>query len=112
MEQTVSKLHDLLEDIKAEDIAVINVSKMTNITDFIVICTGRSKRHTYAIADHIKMSLKATTGTNIRVQGLETCEWVIVDLNNIVLHVMQKHIREFYQLEKLWDENLIIENSK
>ena len=108
----LNKLQDTLQDIKAEQVIAIDVQALTNITDYIVICTGRSKRHAAAIADHVKQSIKDYTDIKPVIQGLESSEWVIVDLQDIVLHIMLNEIRDFYQLEKLWDKELIISDKQ
>lgn len=108
----LEKLQEILQDIKAEQTTVINVKTLTNIADYIVICTGRSKRHSSAIAEHVKENIKKLIDFNPVIQGLESSEWIIVDLQDVVLHIMLDEIRNFYQLEKLWDKDLIISNQK
>ncbi len=93
-----------IEDMKAKDITVIDVSETSDITDTMIICTGTSKRHVRSIAEQTALTMKNKGQPAIGVEGLEGSEWVLVDLSNVVLHVMQDETRQFYQLEKLWDQ--------
>jgi len=92
-----------LEDLKGLDIKVLDVRDLTAITDSMVICTGTSNRHVKSLAQNV---LDRAKGRGLRPQGVEGMsegEWVLVDLNGVVVHVMQVQARVFYQLEKLWD---------
>lgn len=108
MRDLLDKLKDILEDIKAQNIVTIDVKNITTFADYLVICTGRSKRHVYSIADNVKENTKKLLAKKPNSQGLEACEWVIVDLGSIIVHIMLPEIRDFYQLEKLWDKDLIM----
>lgn len=91
-----------VDDMKAKDITVIDVSDKSTITDTLIICSGTSKRHVSAIAENVIVQCKQAEQAPLSVEGKAQGEWVLVDLGNIVLHVMQNDTREFYQLEKLW----------
>ncbi|WP_417760399.1 ribosome silencing factor [Shewanella sp.] len=95
---------DKVEDIKAKDIVVLDVREKSNITDYMVICTGTSNTHLRAIADNVVREAKAAGVEPLGVEGRASNEWVLVDLGDVVLHVMQDAIREQFQLEKLWSE--------
>lgn len=92
-----------LEDIKAQDVQVLDVRKLTTIMDIMVVATGTSDRHVRSIADRVIEALAAKGVKPFGVEGAETAEWVLVDLGDVVLHVMQRKVRELYQLEKLWE---------
>jgi len=92
-----------IEDIKGLEVQVIDVHKLTTITDHMIVCTGTSNRHVKSIADNIIASAKESGHRPMGVEGLDSGEWVLVDLGDVVVHVMQVQARAFYQLEKLWD---------
>ena len=93
---------DALEDVKAKDIKVFNTTALTGLFDRVVVATGSSNRQTRALAMHVRDQVKAAGGTVISVEGQDTGEWVLVDVGDAVVHVMQPSIREYYNLEELW----------
>ncbi len=100
------KLADLvvaaLEDLKAQDVKVLDVRRMTSVTDTMIIASGTSSRHVKAIADNVIDKAKAAGCRPLSVEGEREAEWILVDLSDAVVHVMLPRTREFYQLEKLW----------
>lgn len=93
---------DALEDIKGRDIEVINTSKLTSLFDRIVIACGDSNRQVKALARNVQEKVRENGGEVISVEGEEGGEWVLVDVGDIVVHVMQPAIRQYYNLEELW----------
>lgn len=93
---------DALEDIKAKDIAVIKVSHLTSMTDYMIIATGDSNRQTRALASNVQEKLKEQGAHVLGVEGEESGEWVLVDLGQVVVHIMLPNTREHYNLEQLW----------
>ncbi len=93
---------DALEDIKAKDIEVIDTSKFNALFDRLVIASGDSNRQTRALARNVQEKVKEAGGTVISVEGEDTGEWVLVDLGDLVVHVMQPAVRAYYNLEELW----------
>lgn len=92
-----------LEDLKAVDLKVLDVSELTSITDTMVVASGTSGRHVRALAENVVEKSKAFGQRPIGVEGAREGEWVLVDLQDILVHVMLPRVRDFYQLEKLWD---------
>ncbi len=91
-----------LEDGKAQAIVELDVTGITDITDLMVICTGTSNRHVKAIADRVIASAKIAGFEIVGFEGEQDCEWVLVDLGDAIVHVMQQSARDHYQLEDLW----------
>lgn len=93
---------DALEDVKAQDIRVFNTTHLTGLFDRVVIATGTSNRQTRALASEVRERAKAAGGEVIATEGEDTGEWVLVDLGDIVVHLMQPAIRQYYNLEEVW----------
>ncbi len=94
---------DALAERKAEHPRVLDVRRLTDITDFMVVASGRSRRQVAAIGEHVIERAKQAGHRPLGIEGLDGGEWVLVDLCDVVVHVMQPEIRDLYQLEKLWD---------
>ncbi|MBS0359502.1 MAG: ribosome silencing factor [Proteobacteria bacterium] len=91
-----------LEEQQGIDIVALDVRTLTSITDFMIICTGRSNRHVKSLADGVVEKAKEQGVRALSIEGTGTGEWVLVDLVDVVVHLMQPKAREFYDLEKLW----------
>jgi ribosome-associated protein len=91
-----------LDEAKGEDIKTIDLAGKTSIGDYMVIATGGSDRHVGAIAEQISRKLKDKGLSRVRVEGLEACDWVLIDTGDIIVHVFREEVREFYNLEKMW----------
>lgn len=91
-----------LEDLKAENIVVMDVRGIASFTDDIIVCSGNSKQHVRSIAENLITTAKKAGHQPIGVEGAEIGEWVLVDLANVVVHIMLPATRLYYQLEKLW----------
>jgi ribosome-associated protein len=107
---SVDELRELvknaLEDLKAENIVELDVRDKTNVTDYIVVASGNSSRHVKSIANNVAMEAKKAGHPPIGVEGEAEGEWMLVDLADVVVHVMQPQIRDFYDLESLWQVDL------
>lgn len=103
---TIIKLKDFIlnkiDDLKGKDIITLDVRGKSSITDFMVICTGVSSRHVMSIADHVVMESRAADMIILGVEGENTADWIVVDLNDVIVHVMQEESRRLYDLETLW----------
>ncbi|MBI2801374.1 MAG: ribosome silencing factor [Gammaproteobacteria bacterium] len=91
-----------LDDGKAVDIKVLDVRKLTSMADYMVVATGRSSRQVRALAEHVAEAARELKNRPLGMEGEEASEWILVDLGDVIVHVMQAETREFYQLEKLW----------
>lgn len=91
-----------LEDDKAEDVVTIDLAKKSSIADFMVIANGRSQRQVNAISRHLAERVKAAEFGSARMEGTNTCDWVLVDAGDVIVHIFRPEVRSFYNLEKLW----------
>lgn len=102
IQQLEKTVVDALEDIKAQDIDVIDTSKLTPLFDRVIVASADSNRQTRALARNVQEKVRAAGGEVISVEGEEVGEWVLVDLGDAIVHVMQPAIRNHYRLEELW----------
>jgi ribosome-associated protein len=91
-----------LEDIKAREIVVLNVVKLTSMFDRVIIATGDSTRQVKALADNVQVKLKAAGASVQGVEGARNAEWILIDLGAVVVHIMLPAVRAHYNLEELW----------
>jgi len=93
---------DALEDLKAQDITFIDVKGRTSVTDTMVLATGTSSRHAQAVADSVAAKTKAAGLMPLGSEGRGNSDWVLIDLGDLVVHIMTAQAREYYDLESLW----------
>ena len=91
-----------LDDDKAEEVVSIDLRGRSAMADHMVIASGRSSRQVGAIAEKLAERVKHATGTTPRIEGKDTGDWVLIDANDVIVHVFRPEVREFYQLEKMW----------
>ncbi|MDH3611893.1 MAG: ribosome silencing factor [Gammaproteobacteria bacterium] len=101
-EQLSTLIVDALDDIKAHDIVKLDVRDMTTVTDYMIVASGTSSRHVQALVENVAEKVKAAGYKPIGIEGEEGGEWVLLDLQDALVHVMLPKVREFYNLEKLW----------
>jgi ribosome-associated protein len=91
-----------LEDSKAESTITIDIAGKSALGDHMVVTSGRSHRHVGAIADHLAKDLKHAGLGPVRVEGLPHCDWVLIDIGDIIIHIFRPEVRDFYNIEKMW----------
>ena len=103
IEQLEAIVIDALDDMKAQDVTVLNTESLTDEFDRVIIATATSNRQTRALANPVHEKVKDNGGDVLSTEGEDTGEWVLVDCGDIVVHIMQAPIRAYYNLEELWD---------
>lgn len=101
----LEKICQWLDDAKAEEIVTIDLEGKSAMGDYMVIASGRTDRHVGAVADQIQRKLKEGGHGSFRAEGLEACDWVLVDTGDIIVHVFRPEVRDFYNLEKMWSKD-------
>jgi ribosome-associated protein len=104
LEQQLKVVTDTIEELKGEDIITLKVLEQSADIEAIVIATGRSIQHVRGIANNLKIETKRLNMKVLGIEGTETGHWVLIDLAEVVVHVMTEKTREFYKLEELWSE--------
>lgn len=95
---------DKIDDLKGKDIVILDVKGKSNITDYMIICTGTSNRHVSSIANHLLEEAKKQDYLVLGSEGQNDADWVVVDLDSVMVHIMQEDSRQLYELEKLWSK--------
>ena len=101
-EQLSDLVIEALDDIKAKDVVKLDVRDMTTVTDYMIVASGTSNRHVKALVDNVAEKAKEAGHRPIGIEGEDGGEWVLLDLQDTLVHVMLPKVREFYNLEKLW----------
>lgn len=91
-----------LEDVKAIDIVILDVRRMTSVTDYMIVASGTSNRHVKGLIENVADRAREVGHRPIGIEGEEGAEWVLLDLQDVLVHVMLPKVRDFYNLEKLW----------
>ena len=102
--QTAIACARICDELKAEDIIILDMRKLTQITDYFVLCTGASERQLKAIAERVRLDLKAQGVEKLGLEGEAAGGWVLIDYSDVVVHIFGQHARDFYQLEMLWGD--------
>jgi ribosome-associated protein len=91
-----------LDEAKAENVVTIDIKEKSSLGDYMVIASGRSDRHVGAVAEQVQRKLKEEGYGKARIEGRTHCDWVVIDIGDIIVHVFRPEVREFYNLEKMW----------
>lgn len=105
-EKLLEMILESLDDDKAIDVADISLAGKSSIADAMVVASGSNVRQVGAMADHIRERLKAEGIKGISIEGLENCDWVLIDAGDVIVHLFRPEVRDFYNIEKLWSEAL------
>lgn len=92
----------VLEEMKAEDITVIDLVGKTSLADAMIIASGRVNRHVASIADSLVEAIKKSGLPAPKVEGMPACDWVLIDTGDLIVHIFRPEVRQFYNLEKMW----------
>ena len=102
-----SMVEQILEEMKARDVKVLDVKRLTDVTDWMVIASGTSDRHVRSIAARVRDDIREKTQMRpIGIEGEDQGDWVLIDLGDIVVHIMRTETRDYYDLEKLWSQEV------
>ena len=108
----ITIIKDCLEEMKAQDTVILDIKDKSSIADYMVVSSGTSTRHVNSIADKIQRTLKTSSYKNIKVEGLQNCDWVLIDALDVIVNIFKPEVREFYMIEKIWSENLVLDTKK
>ncbi|PID46618.1 MAG: ribosome silencing factor [Proteobacteria bacterium] len=99
----VELVHEALDDMKAADIQIIDIQGKSSMADTIVLASGTSTRHVKSLANNVQLRVKEAGEEPLGTEGELEGEWVLVDLNDVIVHIMLPEVRDFYKLEKIWE---------
>lgn len=102
VESAVELILNTLEDAKAEETVSVDITGKSSLADHMIVTSGRSQRHVGAVADQIIRALRENGFGKPRVEGLPHCDWVLVDTGDVIVHIFRPEVREFYNIEKMW----------
>ncbi len=109
---TLSLILSRLDDMKAEETVTIDLRGKSSITDYMIVTSGRANRHVGAIAENVAKGLKESGAPAPHVEGLPNCDWVLIDSGDVIVHVFRPEVREFYNLEKMWDSDKPVKKAR
>jgi ribosome-associated protein len=98
----INVILDCLDDAKAEEIVAVDITGKSSLADHMVVASGRSQRHVGAVADQMITALRDAGYGKPRIEGLPHCDWVLVDAGDVIVHIFRPEVREFYNIEKMW----------
>jgi len=92
----------VLDEHSAQDTIEIDIRAKSSVADYMIVTSGRSNRHVGALADYVMRSIKERGHKDVGVEGLEGCDWVLIDVGDVIVHLFRPEVRVFYNLEKIW----------
>lgn len=110
MDEISEKICDITEKVlskhKAKNIVKIDMKKKSSLADYIIICSGTSSRHVVALSNYLKDELKKINLSMLKVEGRKGGDWILVDVGDVVIHLFRNEVRDYYNLEKMWDDEI------
>ena len=103
-DKTLNLILSRLDDMKAEETVTIDLRGKSAFSDYMIVTSGRVNRHVGAIAENVAKGLKEAGITNLHIEGLPNCDWVLIDSGDVIVHIFRPEVREFYNLERLWTQ--------
>jgi ribosome-associated protein len=103
-DKTLNMILSRLDDMKAEETVTIDLRGKSSFSDYMIVTSGRVNRHVGAIAENVAKGLKETGITDLHIEGLPNCDWVLIDSGDVIVHIFRPEVREFYNLERLWTQ--------
>jgi ribosome-associated protein len=103
-DKTLKMILSRLDDMKAEETVTIDLRGKSAFSDYMIVTSGRVNRHVGAIAENVAKGLKETGITNLHIEGLPNCDWVLIDSGDVIVHIFRPEVRDFYNLERLWTQ--------
>jgi ribosome-associated protein len=103
-DKTLNMILSRLDDMKAEETVTIDLRGKSSLSDYMIVTSGRVNRHVGAIAENVAKGLKETGITDLHIEGLPNCDWVLIDSGDVIVHIFRPEVREFYNLERLWTQ--------
>ena len=104
MNKLIKNIIELIKSKKGYDITILDVKKLSSLTEYFIICSSDSEPQTRSIMNHIKKELSKKKTKPYQIEGLDYCDWVLMDYFDIVIHIFKKEIRDFYNIERLWGD--------
>ena len=111
-DETLNLILSRLDDMKAEETVTIDLRGKSSITDYMIVTSGRANRHVGAIAENVAKGLKENGAPAPHIEGLPNCDWVLIDSGDVIVHVFRPEVREFYNLEKMWDSDKPVKKAR
>lgn len=105
--ELIDKIVNILEQKKAKDISIINISEISILADYFVICSGTSTTHIRTLADELEDKMKEVGYNLFHKEGYSSCRWVLLDYGDVVVHIFHEEDRDFYNLERLWSDGVL-----
>jgi len=104
MNKKLEMIQNAIEEKKGDKIIVLDIAKKSSISDYYVICTGRSDKNIQAIADEIKERMQEIGEEHLGIEGYSSAKWVLMDYDDVIVHIFNEETRDFYKLEEIWGE--------